>query len=84
VLEPLCKRLGQTSLPDLSLRPLHRVLDAPVLGPVTVEVEQHVGGPRIAVAWLPDRARVEDPASLAREVKVRPTGRDDRLEALVG
>ena len=84
MLEPLCERLGQTSLPDLCLRLLHRVLDTPVLGPATVQVEQHVGGSRIAVAWLPDRARVEDPASLAREVELRPTGRDDRLEALVG
>jgi Zn-dependent protease with chaperone function len=84
VRKPLCERLGQTRIADLGLGLFDRVFDASVFGPAGGRVEQRVGGPRISVARLANRARVEDPAADAREVELRAAGRDDRLQALLG
>src|SRR5207302_10936185 len=67
------ERLGQATLADLLLRALDRIGDAAVERPLGVEVEDEVGGARVAVARLADGARVEEEAP-ARQVDLRAAG----------
>src|SRR5262245_51423162 len=61
VSKPLRQRIRQASLADLVLGELDLVLDAAMVSAPGGEVEQEPGGPRVAVARLADRARVEQP-----------------------
>jgi Zn-dependent protease with chaperone function len=84
VSEPLRERLGEAAFPDLLLRPLDRVLDSSVARATRVQVEYEVRRAGVAVARLSHRAGVEDPAAVAGDVQLGPSGGDGRLEPLLG
>src|SRR5262249_42213102 len=64
--ESLGERLRQPGFADLGLGLLDVVGDAAEMGLPALEVDPQVGRPRITVARLADRARVEQPAALAQ------------------
>src|SRR4051794_15467527 len=62
--EPRGERLRQALLADLRLRLLDRVREPSEARRARVAVEEQVRGPRVAVARLPHRAGIEQPAPL--------------------
>src|SRR3954466_359044 len=63
--------LRQPLRPDLRLRSLDVVGDAPEVRVLRVEIEQEIGRARIAVARLPHGTRVDEPAACC-EVELAP------------
>ncbi len=75
MLETSRQRLRKARLADLRLRSLDRIADTAKQSPTCVEVKHKVAGARIAVARLPDGARIEEP-SLVAEVHLGSGGRE--------
>jgi hypothetical protein len=55
---------------DLLLRSLERIRNTTEVCPARIEIKREVRGPRVTVARLADRARVEQPSFGATEVEV--------------
>src|SRR5215204_2922701 len=80
--EPRGERLGQARRMQLALRFLHGIWDAVESAKPAVEIEQQVGGTRIAVARLADRPRIEQPAG-SLELVTRAVGSDAAAQRAV-
>src|SRR5205807_10219993 len=79
VRQAIGERLGQANLADLLLRALDRIGDPAVERPLGVEVEDEVGGARVAVARLAAGARAEEEAP-ARPADLRAAGHGRAVE----
>src|SRR5215213_5319436 len=80
--QALGERLRQSPFANLRLRSLDRVGDSHEGGTVLVEIENQVGGARVVVPRLADRARVEQPAA-ARKVGLVAAGGEPTVCAAI-
>src|SRR5215213_8938693 len=83
--EPGCQHRRQAALAHFGLGPFDLICDPPEGRETLLEVEQEPRGARIAIARLPDRSRIQEPAACQLDLGARlcetPCDRPVRLLA---